>query len=344
MAIIGVAEDRASVNNQGCAYNPNIVRQYLYNLTSPNEEIHIADLGNLILGQKVEDTYYALAEVVSSCLEQKITPIIIGGSNDLAIGCYKGYCNNKQIINLLDVDSHFDFISDQEPTTDQNFLHEIICSDPNYLFDYTLVGYQSYFTDPKAITLLNELHFEHMRLGLLQDNINNIEPMVRDCDMLVVDTDSIRQSDAPSSSSPHGLYGEQLCKIANYAGMSDKLSSICFLGNNVLNDLQGRTSHIIAHAIYYFIEGYIWRKHDAPYLRNGNHIQFRVQINNMSDEVVFYKSQLTDRWWIEVPCTDEQKIKYIKHYIVPCLYSDYQKAINNELPQRWIIAYNKLNN
>ncbi len=343
LAIIGVKEDRASIGNKGCAYNPDEVRRYFYSLMPQETKIKIADFGNLIVGDTVNDTYFALGNVMAHLLQRKIIPIVIGGSNDVAIGMYKGYVNVSQIINIFALDSKFDLIADDEPITDENFLHEIVCSEPNFLFDYTHAGFQTYFVDKKALNLLDDLHFERVRLGLLQQNLERCEPLVRDADMLMVDMNCVRASDAPSSFSPHGLYGEELCKIVNYAGMSDKLTSIGFFGNNVLTDIGGRTSQIIAHCIYYLIEGFIWRKNDFPSENDDNYIQFKVLLKNLEDEVVFYKSKKSDRWWVQVPCTNLMKQKYIRHYIVPCLYADYKASENGDMPDRWMVAYNKLN-
>ena len=60
-------------------------------------------------------------------------------------------------------------------------------------------------------------------------------------------------------------------------------------------------------------------------------------------DVVFYKSKKSSRWWVEVPCSGESKYKYLRHYIVPCLYEDYVAAMNGQVPIRWLIAYNKMN-
>ena len=343
MAIIGVQEDRLSINDKGSAHNPDMVRRYFYPLMPQECNLKILDAGNLIIGNQPKDTYCALSEVVAFFLQKKIIPIVIGGSNDLAIGVYNGYVKISQIINIFALDAKFDLQDDEQEVNDENFLQEIICSDPNYLFDYTHAGYQTYFVDSKALSLLDDLRFERLRLGKVQENISRIEPFVRDADMFMVDMNCVRASDAPASFSPHGLYGEQLCKIANYAGMSDKLTSICFFGNNTLNDLGGRGSHIIAHAIYYFIDGYLWRKNDYPYMNDGNYLEFRVLTQDLQNEITFYKSKKSDRWWVQVPCNNEMKRKYLRHYIVPCLHEDYLQAGKGELPERFLIAYNKLN-
>jgi formiminoglutamase len=343
IAIIGVEEDRASVRDKGCANAPNKVRKYFYSLFPQETKLKVIDLGNLKQGEKVNDTYFALCDVMSELLKNNILPIIIGGSNDIAIGAYKAYVSISQIINIFNLDAKFDVVSADEPTTDENFLHEILCSEPNYLFDYTHAAYQTYFVDSSALNLLDDLHFDHVRLGEVQKDINKIEPMVRDADMVMVDMSCVRASDSPCSFSPHGLYGEELCKIINYAGMSDKLTSLCFFNCNEEKDIDGRSAHIIAHALYYFIDGYLWRKNDFPYRDKENYYKFNVLIQGTEDNIIFYKSKKSERWWVEVPCSNEIRNKYLRHYLVPCNYEDYVCATQGEVPNRWLIAYNKMN-
>lgn len=343
MAIIGVPEDRASVSNKGCAFAPNRVRSFFYQLMPQDENIKIIDIGDIKPGATINDTYFAISEVVSKLLEYGIIPIVLGGSNDISIGVYMAYVKLAQIINILNVDSRLDLVSEETEVTDENFIHRLLCNEPNYLFDYTHLAYQSYFVDKKALELLDSLRFEYKRLGEVQRKIEDIEPMIRDADMLLLDLDAIRASDSPASSSPHGLYGEEFCKIVNYAGMSDKLTSVCFTGLNPIKDSQDRSAQIVAHAIYYLIDGYLWRKQDFPYKDKENYLKFNVQMEEEDGDVIFYKSKKSSRWWVEVPCSGESQYKYLRHYIVPCLYEDYVAAMNGQVPIRWLIAYNKMN-
>jgi len=36
------------------------------------------------------------------------------------------------------------------------------------------------------------------------------------------------------------------------------------------------------------------------------------------------------------------RIKYQRHYLVPCSYQDYQTACTNDIPDRWWMVYQKL--
>lgn len=344
IAIIGVGEERNAYNNKGCALAPNQIRKYLYNLFPHHNQAKIADLGNLILGSKPEDTYSVLADVIAELLRMRIIPIILGGSQDITLANYRGYENIGQIINAFTIDSSIDLGDDPEEFNSKTYLTAMLCSEPNYLFNYTHVAYQQYFIEKDTLELMDKLYFECFRVGMIQDNLDNVEPLVRNADMVSVDISAVRQSDAPGNGnpSPHGLYGEQLCKLVRYAGMSDKCSSIGFYELNPLFDNHGQTAHMVAHAIWYFIDGYLWRKQDFPYKEKENYKKFYVSIQNDSHTIVFYKSKKSERWWMEVPCSKDKMIKYERHYLIPCSYDDYKTAINDEVPDRWLLAYNKI--
>jgi arginase family enzyme len=342
-----VEEQRGNKDNQGCALAPEAIRKYLYNLTPPQKTIKIVDLGNLIIGKTLADTYIAVGEVVAELLQMKIIPLILGGSQDITYGNYHGYELLGQIINVFNVDSKIDLgvVKDSNEVTAQSYLTNMMCSEPNYLFNYTQVGFQTYFVDHKALNMLDDLYFDCYRLGVIQNDMEMVEPLVRNADMVTIDMSAVRQSDAPAagSPSPHGLYGEQLCQICRYAAMSDKLTSIGFYEVNPRYDNRGQTAALVAHAIWYFIDGYLWRKNDFPYLDTENYFKFIVLINEGSSEIVFYKSKKSERWWMEIPCRGDIKLKYRRHYLVPCSYSDYVVAAqDNKIPDRWYKTYNKI--
>jgi formiminoglutamase len=52
---------------------------------------------------------------------------------------------------------------------------------------------------------------------------------------------------------------------------------------------------------------------------------------------MFYKSKTTNRWWMEIP-GHEDKTKFHEHHMLPCSYADYEQAMRNELPDRWVAA------
>ena len=63
IAIFGVCEDRNSLN-KGCALSPNKIREKLYRLYIPADNLKIADLGNVIKCKTVKETYFAVQEII----------------------------------------------------------------------------------------------------------------------------------------------------------------------------------------------------------------------------------------------------------------------------------------
>lgn len=344
IAIIGVGEERNAYNNFGCSLAPNNVRKYLYRLTSLNGTSKIIDLGNLKVGDTTQDTYFALSSILEDLIKNNILPIIIGGSQDLTYANFLAYKNLEQTINLVTIDSKFDLGVPDEDLNSQNFLTKIILHQPNYLFNYSNIGYQSYFIDKEENDLMNKLFFDTYRLGQVQKNIEEVEPIVRNADILSFDISAIRQSEAPgnSNASPNGFYGEQACQISRYAGLSDKLTSIGFYELNPEEDKNDQTSHSVAQMIWYFIDGFNHRKKDFPIGSRKNYLKYMVNIQDGKNEIVFYKSDKSERWWMDVPYPSHKKIKYERHLLIPCSYDDYQTACNNEVPDRWWQTFQKL--
>lgn len=345
IAIIGVPEDRLANRNIGCAGAADAIRPYLYNLFPPQKELKIADLGNIREGLSPIDTYVALGDIVSMLIEKDIFPVILGGSQDLTIGNYLAYENTGQSISLLSIDNTFD-LGDGFNSGNAAWLNDIIMRQPNFLFNYSNLGYQTYFVDQEAIRLMKNLSFDAYRLGAFNQNLEDTEPIIRNADCISIDISSIRCSDAPgcANSTPNGLYGEQLCRIARYAGMSDKLSSIGFYEYNPHYDNHGQTGHLIAQAIWYIIDGVYNRVNDQPYRddQKDQYIRYFVNVDGQDDEIIFMKSKKSDRWWMQVSCPVYLQTKYMRHIFVPCTYSDYQMACNNDLPDRWWQVYQKL--
>ncbi len=345
LALVGVPEDRASVYNRGCAAAPDNIRHYLYRLAKPHDDMHLADLGNLVCGATPRDTYFAVIEAFQQLLEQGITLVVLGGSDDLVFPIYKAYEVLGRVINICSVDARFN-LDGGDQINSSNYLQHIILQQPNYLFDYVALGYQTYFVGQEMIQLMDELKFSTKRVGELQADMEQAEPLVRYSDVVAVDISAVRQSDAPANAnpSPHGLYGEQLCQVARFAGMSDKTS--CFGIFEMLpdRDRDGQTAHMLAHAVWFFIEGFHYRIGDYPTHDKQHYKRFTVELPDHGMDIVFYKSLRSDRWWMEVPCDDsERRERYQRHTLIPCHYSDYQRAMENKIPELWWHYYNRMN-
>ncbi|MFN8308878.1 MAG: formimidoylglutamase [Chitinophagales bacterium] len=345
IAIISVFETRGSKDNIP-SIDPSIpVRQELYKLFLPGMEkpFRIIDLGSVKPGATLKDTYFGLASVILNLYQRHVIPVVIGGSHDLTFGQYLSYQELYTLINLVVVDERIDIAQPAAQMDSNSYMMPILAHNPNYLFNYSHLGYQTYLNDKNAVDMLESLNFDCERLGIIREHIENTEPILRDADMVSIDISAVRMADAPGHAlaSPNGFSGEELCQIARYAGMSDKLSSFGIYEYNPDCDHRHQTSQLIAQAIWYFMEGFYNRRNDVPNEQNmDNFLKFTVKLEQYDHELVFWKSRLTDRWWMELPYGDRKK--YARHQMVPCSKSDYDMACKEEIPDRWMRVYNKL--
>jgi arginase family enzyme len=343
VALIGIPDDRGSVSNLGCAAAPDAIRKEFYSLKLHQTPVALADFGNLRPGETLNDTYAALATVVSELLSHRIVPVVLGGSQDLTYGHYAGYRMAEQVINIVSIDSRFDLGLPEDPVNSDTYLGKIILEQPNYLFNFSNVGYQTCLNGTENAALMKKLHFDTHRLGQVQTDLQEAEPILRNADLLTLDISAVRMSDAPGNpnGSPNGFFGQELCQMMYYAGISDKLSGAGIYEYNPRFDINRQTAKLIAQAIWYFLEGVGQRKQDMPLQTSSNYTTYRVAIEGMEEEITFIKSVRSDRWWMKLP-TDGKRNRYLSHHLLPCSYSDYQTACNNVVPERWWNAVHKM--
>lgn len=348
IAIIGICEDRGTSSNQGCGLGPDYIREKLYSLNEGSFKTKIVDLGNIIPGHKLSDTYIALKTVVSELIKINILPIILGGSQDLTYPQYLGYEDLEQKVDLLVIDSHFDMDEIEEDesieTNSISYLNKIFLHQPNYLFNFSNLGYQTYFVNQDSLRVMDKLFFDVQRLGEISGAVHLAEPSIRNANMLSFDISSIRSSDAMANvnASPNGFYGEEACQLCRYAGYSDKLSSIGFYEFNPAYDQNGQTAMLISQMIWCFLDGFYNRKKDIPMNPKSEYILYKTSLQENGHELVFIKSKKTDRWWMQVPYPSGGS-KNERFHSVPCLYEDYQLAVSGEMPDLWWRTYQKLN-
>ncbi|MDF2516871.1 MAG: arginase [Sphingobacterium sp.] len=346
LAIIGVQEDRASVNNNGTAKAPDAVRKHLYNLYQGDYKMNIVDLGNIKAGNTIQDTYVALKSVVEELVKANILPIIIGGGQDLTYAQYLGYQNLERKIELAIVDSRFDLNQEEAENVSLNsrsYVNHIILHQPDYLFNLNSIAYQTYLVSKESINMYDKLFFNATRVGMIAGKMDQSEPLIRAADLISFDIGAIRASEAPGNANaiPNGLYGDEACQLARYAGMSDKCTSIGFYELNPTFDPMEQTAMLVSQMIWCFIDGYYNRKQDTPLYPKSSYIIYRTTLENEEHELVFVKSKKSDRWWIQVPYFGSKSVNE-RYYLVPCRYEDYQLAVSGEMPDLWWKTHQKL--
>lgn len=335
LAIVGVLENRNGIGNPEVDLSH--FRKAFYAMFPGNWHGSIADLGDIEAGNSTDDTGFAVREVVAALLKKNIIPIVLGGSQAMTHSMYRAYDNLDQMVNLVAVDSRFDFGKEQDPITAGSYLTRIILDEPNNLFNYCNLGYQTYFNSQEEIDLIEKLFFDGYRLGEVSGNISLAEPVFRDADLVSIDLTSVKSSDSGNFSifNPNGFDGREICALARYAGISDKVTAFG-LFNHASTP---REAHLMAQVIWYFIEGWQFRSNEYPFGSREHYLKYIVPMED--EELVFYKSNKTDRWWIEIPFISGSNNKLKKNTLLPCSYQEYLSACNQEMPERWWKAQRK---
>ena len=334
IAIIGVLENRGLGNTNEIVDLSNIRKEF-YSLFPGNWQKQIVDLGDIVAGESLEDTYYALKIAIAHLIKNKVVPIIIGGSQDLTYAMYRAYDLLEQMVNVVLIDSKFDFLR-ENGVESESYLTKMIVDEPNNLFNYSNIGFQTYFNAQEEIDLIEKLYFDAYRLGEVCNNATIAEPVFRDADLVSLDLSSVKSSDSGNFATfvPNGFSGKEICSLSRYAGISDKVSSF-----GVFNHKSTKQEAVlVAQIIWYFIEGFHFRSNEYPFGTKANYIKYIV---TLEDELVFYKSNITARWWIEIPFLSLQNNKLKKSTLLPCMYEDYLAACAGEVPERWWKAQRK---
>ncbi len=319
-------------------------REEFYQLhIGENWKMQLVDLGDIIPGKTVEDTYFAIRQVTAELVKAQVIPLVIGGSQDLTYAMYQGYEALEQMINVMSIDHKLDLGEPDEEISKDAYVNKLLMHRPCFLFNYATLGYQTPLVKHEQLDLFNRLYFDAVRLGEFNADFKSAEPLLRNTDLLSIDLQAIRASDFAGKyfHQPNGFFNHEICQLAKYAGISDKLTAIgifnCYLEGTTLKEHQQ-----IAQIMWYFIEGVSQRFGDFPVGSKKAYTKFTVYFEKDAHEIIFYKSNVSARWWMEVPYPPVDNVKFERHHMVPCNKEDYDFALVGEIPDLWWKTYQKL--
>ncbi len=305
---------------------PERIRKNFYPLFYWHEKIKIADIGNIKQGASYNDTLAALQTVIGELNALGKNTIILGGSHDLTTAQYNAHKHSKQLAELTVIDSLID-MDMESPFKSDHFLMEIFTGDPNYIKHYNHIAFQSYLVHPGMLQTLDKLKFDFYRVGHVKEDIEEMEPVIRNSHLISFDINALSNAYAPSNKvTPNGLSGEEACVLMQYAGMSAHIHSMGIYGYYPEQDRDELTAKQIAHMLWYFIDGKFRGLKEASFDQKDLFNEYQMAFAEI--ETTFLQSKKTNRWWMQLPD---------KTYIA-CSYKDYQSAGHNEIPERWFRA------
>ena len=78
---------------------------------------------------------------------------------------------------------------------------------------------------------------------------------------------------------------------------------------------------------------------ESPLESPDNFIKYTLPFEDR--DLVFYKSQFTQRWWVGVSFLETEDNKAAATALLPCTEQDYLAACNHNIPERWFKAQKK---
>lgn len=330
IAVVGITENRgAGIDDEK---DLKLFRKEFYKLYAGNWDCDIVDLGDIIQGNSLSDTYFALNQVTLELLKKNIVLVVLGGSQDLTYPLYRAYDKLDKMVNLVSVDSKFDFGNSHLPMTTDSYLAKIIMEEPNNLHNYSNIGYQTYFISQEEIDLMDKMFFDSYRLGEIGADITVAEPVLRDSDIVSVDLTSVQSAFTGNFSNfvPNGFTGKEICAISRYAGISDRTSVFGVFNSSGLKS----ETVLMAQIVWYFIEGVTHRYNEYPISDLTNYTKYIVSLED-DEDLVFYKSEISQRWWMKVIFDANVKNKLNNFTLLSCREKDYQEALKGNYPEKW---------
>jgi arginase family enzyme len=326
IVFIGAGEGRGGAEFSSGTETPDAIRKQLYQLHYWHQDVKIADIGNVRTGATLADSYAAVKTVIAELIRLNKTVVILGGSHDITLAQYFAYQELQKTVEATCIDATIN-LKGESPLRSENFLLEMLTGEPNWVKHYNHIGFQSYLVHPRMLETMDKLRFDCFRVGMVKESIEDIEPVLRNTNLLSFDISAVKYSDAPANEcSPNGFTGEEACMLSRYAGMSNSLSSFGVYGYSVQSDISELTAKQIAQILWYFIDGKNRCKQEPA-------LEDRLQFNEYNTvfaevDTVFLQSRKSGRWWMQMP--DEK--------FIACSYNDYASASRNEMPERWLRA------
>ena len=326
--LVGCNEQRGSGKNNMPQHlsAADAVRRQLYQQYYWHTDLKLADIGNIKTGATLQDTYAAVRTVLNELLNEKKTVVFIGGSHDLTLSQYEAFSINKQIIEVSCVDALIDLNINSSKRSD-NFLMELLTSEPNFIRHYNHIGFQSFYVHPNMLETMDKLRFDCYRVGNVKESMDEMEPVIRNCQLLSFDISAIAHAYAPANTvSPNGFNGEESCLLMRYAGLSPNTSSIGIYGYDPAKDQADLTARQISHMIWYLLDGRSRGRREAKLEEKESFNEYHMAFAEV--QTVFLQSKKTGRWWMQLP----------DNKFIACSYKDYLLASSNEIPERWLRA------
>lgn len=297
-------------------------REAFYQLKRGEKTYSLKDLGQLRLGESVEETNHRLTAVLAHLREQGVIPVVLGDDHAYAHAQYMSFAESGTPVKMSNIDARID--AEHTGLSAESVIWNIISEQPGHLKSFAQLGYQQFLNDPSLVNTFEKLSFEKYRLGELRHELEHAEPVLRMSDLVSFDIDCLKASEFQSKNdeNPFGFTAEEAAQLCWYAGVSDQLQSFSIL--NLPKEVSAVSAKVLAVMIWYFVEGVYHRVDDLKF-DSDSYYAYNVLVEG-HEGISFYKNRMSAKWWVKAASGD----------IVPCAYADYETASAGDVPLRWM--------
>ena len=268
VVLLGCPQDEGVRRNNGrvgAAKAPTAIRRQFYKLTPFGLKWRVFDLGNIKIGETLEDTHATHCAVVRQLLRDGKRVVVIGGGNDISYpdGVAMAEVFGPENWIGINVDSHLDVRI--APERNSGTPYRQLLEEGHLLARrFFEVGYQSHFVSPVYYEYIRGLGVQRISLELLRSHDETdleLREMIKQKfvhhseEMSVFfgfDIDVVRASDAPGTSapSPLGLRAGEFIQLVKYAASLANTRMVEFSEMNPDYDVDDRTAKLVAIAIH----------------------------------------------------------------------------------------------
>ncbi len=321
------------------------IRSALYRLSSPDSKLKTADLGNLLLrvdeSTEVADVLRFVLEVLHEAGKRVL---ILGGSQELTLAQIRALETSDATIEYVQIDNRLDIESSEFVLNETSYNHALLHETSAHRLAFTNLGFQQYLLTEQDHEFLASRAQVAVRYGNLNEKMDIAEAWLRTAHVVSFDLNAMRAAEAPGAgnATPGGFSSMEACKLARYAGRGYFLHSFGCYGYDPDRDTHGHSAQLIAMMAWYLAEGISQQHDDYPGADHKNLKAYAVHLNASIPSINFYKHVHTARWWMELVHPDDVGKPHGRSRLVPCSESDYETARQDEIPERWWQAYNRI--
>jgi len=310
-----------------------LVRQSLHALRVFQESFALLDLGTL---RKATDSL--CLPLFEELFNAGVVPVLLSADsqlNEVFLKAIQQTCIQFSFTALDDRLRRTPFY----PGTESPYWDALFSEEGKSLDHAHIIGLQGHLVPAEGFSYCEANGISLHRLGQSRQNITDLEPSLRQADLITFQMSALKYGDFPSQfpASPSGFTLDEVCQIARYAGLSDNLKGFSICGFHTESSSWGMDARALAQILWYFLEGCYQKKGDLSGNFNGM-LEYLVESSKDGRMLTFWKSNRSGRWWIQVEKSPSHSGAAKEYSLIPVSYQDYLEACDGDLSERVLKA------